>query len=117
MFGRRQQRDWELRLEKEVQKLRSASTYREVTLNRLKELVDAPSEQALSDAIFGLVSDGKLKVVYRVVSPRTRASIATFKSPLDVPETMLDESTGETIDVDRFHDVEAVYVNEAAVAQ
>ena len=79
--------------------------------------MNAPSDRAFSDAIFDLVSNGSLKVVYRVVSPTTHASIATFKSPLDVPETLLDESTGNFIDVDKFHDVEAVYVSERAIAQ
>lgn len=117
MFRRRQNADWENRLDTEVGKLRNAETYREVTLNRIKDLVRAPSEAELIRALAKRVSEGKLRVVYRVVSPSTKASLATFKSPLEVPETMLDESTGEEIDIDRYRHVEPVYVSEVVGAK
>lgn len=117
MFLQRQSADWEARLDIEVGKLRNAQTYREVTLNRIKDLVDAPSEAELVRALAKRVSDGSIKVVYRVVSPRTKASLATFTSPLDVPESILDESTGEEIDIDRYRNVEPVYVSEVVGAQ
>ena len=117
MFRRRRVADWEDRLDVEVGKLRNAQGYREVTLNRIKDLVDAPSEAELVRALAKRVSEGNLRVVYRVVSPFTKASLATFKNPLDVPETMLDESTGEEIDIDRYRNVEPVYVSEVVGAQ
>lgn len=117
MFRRRQNADWERRLDTEVGKLRNAQTYREVALNRIKDLVGAPSEAELIRALAKRVSEGNLRVVYRVVSPSTKATLATFKSPLDVPETMLDESTGEEIDIDRYRNVEPVYVSEVVGAQ
>lgn len=117
MFARRQSAGWEARLDVEVGKLRNASTYREVTLNRIKDLVGAPSEADLIRALARLVSKGDVQVVYRVISPRTKASLATFKSPLDVPASMLDESTGEEIEIDRYRNVEPVYVSEVVGAQ
>lgn len=117
MFRRRQNADWESRLDTEVGKLRNAQTYREVTLTRIKDLVGAPSEAELIRALARRVSEGNLRVVYRVVSPSTKASLATFRSPLDVPETMYDESTGQEIDIDRYRNVEAVYVSEVGGAQ
>ncbi len=109
--------NWEERLEAEVGKLRNAQTYREVTLNRIKDLVGAPSEAELVRALAKRVSEGNLRVVYRVVSPFTKVSLATFESPLDVPDTIMDESTGEEIDIDRYRNVEPVYVSEVVGAQ
>ncbi len=117
MFGKRRIAGWENRLDLEVDKLRNASTYRELTLNRIKDLVGAPNDAELLRALAKRVSEGNLNVVYRVISPWTKASLATFKSPLDVPEEMLDESTGEMVDIDRFRNVEAVYVSEVVGAE
>jgi alkylated DNA nucleotide flippase Atl1 len=117
MFGRRRIADWEDRLDVEVGRLRNAQSYREVTLNRIKHLVGAPNEAELIRALAKRVSEGNLTVLYRVVSPRTNASLATYQSPMDVPETILDESTGEEIDIDRYRNVEPVYVSEATSAQ
>ncbi|GKX35805.1 MAG: hypothetical protein MnENMB40S_34230 [Rhizobiaceae bacterium MnEN-MB40S] len=116
-FQNRRSAKWEARLDYEVGKLRNAQTYRELTLNRLKDLVGAPNEAELLRALAKRVSEGDLQVVYRVVSPWTQASLATYKSPLDVPDTMLDDSTGETIDIDRYRNVEPVYVSEVVGVQ
>jgi len=116
MIGRNQPSDWENRLIAEVQKLQASGAYRELTLNRLKELVQPPSEQALVRALIGFMSDGGISVGYRLVSPRTHESLGIYRSPFEIPERVLDESTGEFIDVDRYQDVEAVYVNENRVA-
>lgn len=117
MFRKRRSADWEDRLDLEVGKLHNAQTYRELTLNRLKDLVGAPNEAELLRALAKRVYEGELDVVYRVVSPQTKASLATFTSPLDVPDSMLDESTGEVIDIDRYRNVEAVLVSEVVGAQ
>ena len=103
---------WETLLNEEVAKLQKANNYKELTLTRFKDIVNPPNEAELLNALATLVSKGKLKVIYRVISPFTKASIATFDSPLDVPESLLDESTGEVIDIDRFRNVEAVYISE-----
>ena len=116
MFFKYHEKSWKERLEDEVKKLRSARTYQELTLNRLKEVVDAPNEKELVRALTVKVLDGELKVIYRVLSPKTNAELASFDSPADVPRTILDESTGEDVEVNPFRDVEAVYVTEAARA-
>ncbi|SEN37591.1 hypothetical protein SAMN05216227_101283 [Pseudorhodobacter antarcticus] len=105
--------DWKERLSAEVGKLRGSPSYCELTLNRLKELVKPPSEQALTLALLDFVSVGGISVGYRVVSPTTHASLGVYRSPFEIPEQLLDDSTGEYIEVDRFQDVEAVYTNEA----
>ncbi|WP_127521943.1 hypothetical protein [Mesorhizobium sp. Z1-4] len=117
IFGWHRKEEWEERLEREVDKLRDAEKYRELTLNRLKDLVGAPSEAELLEALALRVAEGNLHVVYRVVSPGTKASLATFASPLDVPESMIDDSTGEVINIDRYRNVEPVYVSEVTGAQ
>lgn len=116
MIGKRRVREWERRLVSQVAKLRTSKTYHELTLNRIKELVDAPNEDLLKQALVDLIADGKLRVRYRVVSPRTKVSLGYFKSPFDVPEELLDESTGELIEIDRFQNVEPVYFGETALA-
>ena len=108
---------WLDRLDREVKKLRDTRAYGEFTLNRLKDIVRAPNEAALLRALASKISDGQLSVVYRVLSPKTNASLATYKSPLDVPDTILDVSTGEEIDIDRFQNVEAVYISGAPVVR
>lgn len=111
MFKKRQKLAWEQRLDAEILKLQQSASYRELTLNRLKDLVSPPSELALVRALAENVSDGRLRVRYRVVSPETKASIATFESPVDVPETIFDDSTGEEFQVDPFRNVESVYLS------
>jgi hypothetical protein len=117
MAGIQQYLDWEKRLATEVEKLRTSVGYRELTLNRLKELVRPPSEQALVLELLGFVSEGEIIVGYRVISPKTHESLGTFPNPFEIPEQMIDQSTGEEIYIDRFNDVEAVYANEARFAR
>ncbi len=105
---------WRDRLNLEVAKLRGSQKYRELTLNRLKDLVDAPSDTVLISELAERVLQGNLTVVYRIVSPRTNASLAEkYKSLLDIPDVIVDDSTGEEFDVDLVQNVEAVYVPEA----
>jgi len=107
--------DWKSRLDAEFEKLRQAGNYNEVTYNRLKSLVKAPSDRLLLNAVTERILDGKVHVFYRVLSPRNRAPVAKFPSLLDVPESILDTSTGDYIAVDPFRNVETVYTAEARV--
>lgn len=109
--------DWKSRLEQEVHKLQRSPSYRELTYNRLKALVNAPNERLFMQAVAEKISSGQLGVFYRVISPRSKASIGNFSSPLDVPETIMDHSIGDMIEVDPFRNVEAVYIAETARAQ
>ena len=105
--------NWKRRLEKELVSLSSGDGYREVTYNRLKELVDPPSERLLAEAVSRKILEGRLRVFYRVLSPK-KVAIEKFDNILDIPDQIVDVSTGQPIDVDRFRNVEAVYVSDRA---
>lgn len=104
---------WKERLDKELDSITNAKGYREVTYNRLRELVKAPSEQSFRNEITRRLIEGKLKVFYRVVSPTTKATIEKYASPVEVPDSIFDISTGDYIDIDPFRNVETVYIAEA----
>jgi len=108
--------DWRGRLDAEVHKLQRSASYREVTYNRLKQLVEPPNDVDLLRAVSRMISSGQIGVFYRVISPITKAAIGRFSSPVDIPQEILDESTGDWLDVDPIRNVEAVYVPEAEVA-
>ncbi len=63
MLFKRSNAGWKDRLDLEVRKLRTAETYRELTLNRLKDLVEAPNEAELLNALAKRVSEGRLNVI------------------------------------------------------
>ncbi|CTQ56729.1 hypothetical protein LP7551_05290 [Roseibium album] len=107
--------EWQGRLDYEVHKLQDAASYREVTYNRLKELVAPPNDVDLLKAVSRMISTGQISVIYRVISPVTNAAIGQYPSPLEVPREMVDESTGHHLDIDPVQNVETVYVSEGQV--
>lgn len=117
MFSLRSSSGWKKKLDHEVESLNAAHGYREATLSRLMSKVRAPSESLLLEELAGKVFDGQLDVYYRVVSPSTRQPIGRFHHIKDIPDVVLDESTGSEIEVDHFADVETVYVAERDFAR
>ena len=108
--------DWKGRLNSQVDNLQRARSYREVTYNRLKELVDPPNDVDLLRAVSQMISTGQISVYYRIISPRRKVETEHYLSPLDIPDSILDQSTGEYFDIDPIQNVEVVYVSGADVA-
>lgn len=85
----------------------------EYTLNRLSDLVEPNSQEALAGALGELVRSGEIKLVIRVVSPSTQGGIKDFKSLADVPEVVHDWRSDRQVEV-TAENLRVLYVTEGA---
>lgn len=101
--------NWKKRLDRELGKLTKATGYQEVTYKRLRDVVEAPSERLLAEEVTRRILDGRVRVFYRVINSK-KVEVEKYDNLLDIPDELIDVSTGEPFEVDRFRNVEAVYV-------
>jgi hypothetical protein len=71
----------------------------EYTLNRLSDLVEPNSKEALAGALGELVRSGEIKFVIRVISPRAQGGIKDFESVEEVPAIVYDRYTDTELEV------------------
>ncbi|MCF7645985.1 hypothetical protein KQ944_12495 [Bacillus subtilis] len=100
---------WLTLLDKLVSSMTNSSKRLEYPFNRILELVDAPSSTVLNLALSKLVLEHKLEVFYRIRSPLTGAGIKEFRSILDIPETIYDDTADNYFAVNIEKDVETIY--------
>jgi len=81
----------------------------EYTLNRLSDLVEPNSKEALAGALGELVRSGEIKLVVRVISPRTRGGIGEFSSLDEVPDVVHDWRSDKDIEV-TAEDLRVLYI-------
>ena len=104
---------WQDRLEKaladEREEARTKNVIRLITLDTLFSRSRAPSKSKLIDAIESKISSGELSVIYKLISPETKAVIAEYESVLDIPEHIYDDTAGQEIAIDPLSDIEVVF--------
>lgn len=103
------QADWRARLSTLVQNMRRSERPVEYPFRRMFELVDAPAPSMLNDELTGLVGRGELKAVYRVRSRETGAGLAEYKSIIDIPKFLYDDTADRMQSIDLGRDVELIY--------
>ena len=96
-------------------RLLTTSRHEEYTLNRLSDLIEPNSKEALAAALGELVRSGDIKLVFRVISPATRGGIAEFTSLDEVPPVVHDWRTDRDVEV-TTDDLRAVYVTQGSAA-
>ncbi len=84
---------------RKLAELLSSSENQEFTLNRLSDLVEPNSKEALAGALGELVRSGEIKFVIRVISPRAQGGIKDFESIEQVPAVVYDRYTDTQVEV------------------
>lgn len=103
------QSSWKRRLAKAVHQLRTSEKIRELTLDRIRRDVAAPSAAALSEALTEYIVNGEIVPIYRVLSPETKSGIFEYNHVSEIPSIVYDETTDKNIVVQPGENLEIVY--------
>lgn len=100
---------WHSKLKKVFAEMRNGTRPTALSVPTLREIVDAPTVEALANYVVELVDNGQVHVLYRVTSPDTKITLAEFGRLYEVPSRVFDESSDSYFRVNPSRDVEIVY--------
>lgn len=100
---------WRRRLDAAVDRLRTSPKVRELTFDRLRREVAAPSVDDLTRALTEYIVNGKIVPIYRVLSPETKSGISEYSNFSQIPSEVYDETTDRHVLVKPGENLEIVY--------
>lgn len=100
---------WQDNLQEVFLEMRSGSRPNALSVPVLKEIVRAPNSEELARYALKLAESGKIRILYRVISPDTKNPIAEFGHLYQIPTRIFDETSDAFISVRPSRDVEIVY--------
>jgi hypothetical protein len=100
---------WKGRLRTLVSNMARSNRHVEYPFKRVQELVDAPNSSALNEELTRLVGSGQLKAFYRIKSSETGAGLAEYKSIIEIPPKLYDQTSDKYQNVVLGRDVELIY--------
>lgn len=103
---------WEERLDDVLADMKAGNRPTSLSLPALKSLVDAPSAFDLSAKVAGEARDGRINIMYRVLSPETRTEISSFKHFWDIPQFIFDDTIDQKVEITPSRDIEIYYTVE-----
>lgn len=104
-----------LRLQKQLERLQSAGKHKELTLERISELVEPSSQRVLLSILGRLCEQGVISEWVRVFSS-SGTPIEDYPSIFDVPQMLTDWKSGQDFVVDTDN-LRMIYKVEPSVAQ
>lgn len=100
---------WHSKLKRVFKEMRNGSRPKSLSVPALKAIVGAPTSEDLASYVVELVDSGQIRVLYRVISPDTKATVAEYGFLYEVPPRIFDDSNDTYFHVKPSRDVEIVY--------
>ncbi|MBW0370580.1 hypothetical protein [Ensifer adhaerens] len=100
------------RMEKKILTFLANSPRREYSFESLYSNLQRPPPTTLAAGLAHLTTTGKIRRLYRVISPDTGIGIGDFQSIFDVPDNIYDDTSGHVVTVDPEKNLKILYRGE-----